>query len=182
MRINFKKRSFCCAYLLLMFFGYLGLGWLFAAYKVSSLVWLGTFVVILHLSFTGSGGIFLANIWLILMIALGIILCTQIKANFLNFNHAPIWAFTLLFVWFLSIILIVMLAFAAKPIKIIAFVSETNIKRNLILDDRNPDNANELNYFRKQMIWQLSNSLDKYILTIFTWIAMRIGLFIYSFK
>jgi hypothetical protein len=138
-------------YLILLCLGYLGLGWLLAAYKVSWLIWLGTLLIIIHLSIAESGAIFLANLWLVLVISLGIVLNSKISLHFLPFHRAQIWALTLLIVWFFSISLIFMLAFASAKLK------------NLSLG--------RLNKFHKY---------NAYILVAVTWIAMRLGYLIYK--
>jgi hypothetical protein len=151
MKLFFRSIWFSWTYLILLCLGYIGLGWLLAAYKVSWLIWLGTLLITIHLSIAETGAIFLANLWLVLVISLGIILNSKISLHFLPFDRAQIWALTLLIIWFFSISLIFMLALAPAKLKKMS-----------------------LGWLKK---FQKYNA---YILVTVTWIAMRIGYLIYK--
>jgi hypothetical protein len=151
MKSLFRSIWFSWTYLILLGLGYLGLGWLLAAYKVSWLIWLGTLLMTIHLSIAETGAIFLANLWLVFVVSLGIILNSKISLHFLPFNRAQIWALTLLIIWFFSISLIFMLAFAPPKFKNLG-----------------------LSWLKKVQKY------NAHILIAVTWIAMRIGYVIYK--
>jgi hypothetical protein len=151
MKLFFRSIWFSWIYLILLCLGYLGLGWILAAYKVSWLIWIGTLLITIHLSIAKAGAIFLANLWLVFVISLGIILNSKISLYFLPFDRAQIWALTLLIIWFFSISLIFMLAFA-------------------------PSNFNKLGLSWLEKV----QKYNAYILIAVTWIAMRIGYLIYK--
>jgi hypothetical protein len=151
MKSLFKSTWFCWTYLILLCLGYVGAGWLLAAYNVSWLIWLGTLLITIHLSIAQTGAIILANTWIVLIILLGIFFNTKISLTFLPFYKAQIWAIGLLIVWFFAIILILMLAFAQTPLKKICLVG---IKK--------------------------ARKYTSYISIVVTWIAIRLGYLIYK--
>jgi hypothetical protein len=151
MKSLFKSAFFCWAYLFLLCLGYIGAGWLLAAYQVSWLIWLGTLLAIVHLSIAETGAIVLANTWLVLIILLGIFFNTKISLNFLPLYKAQIWAIGLLVVWIFAILLILMLAFAQTPLKTL-----------------------DLGRIGK------SQKRISYFLIFVTWIAIKLGYLIYK--
>lgn len=96
------------AYLPILLFAYVGIGWLLNAYVVPQVVWLGTLFATFHLAWAGFDAIVLSSIWVVGVLSVGAI------------SHAWMWRmprpyyqiepFTLLVVWLLALGLVVFTA------------------------------------------------------------------------
>ncbi|MDY6936884.1 MAG: hypothetical protein SWY16_04385 [Cyanobacteriota bacterium] len=117
--------SITVTYPIVLFIGYIWIGWLLAAFEMPWFVWLGTSMVTLHLSVAGTRAIFLANTWLVGLIAVGALgkCWPAIWDETVPKKDGALWATGLLGIWVSAIILIVMLAFAPQPLHSLGFAS-----------------------------------------------------------
>ena len=113
------------AYPIVLFTGYLWVGWLMAAFEMPWFVWLGTLAVTLHLSMVGTRAIFLANTWLVGLMAAGAVFKSwpAIWDSTVPKTDGALWASGLLGIWTSSIVLILVLAFATKPLQSLGITS-----------------------------------------------------------
>lgn len=108
-------------YLLLLSLGYLSIGWLMSAFQVPWPVRIGTLGMTLYIVKTGADAIALASTWTVGIIAAGAVAKAWIVSDpQLPHTHAQLWAAALLMFWLWTLVLIVLLAFASRPMQAIA--------------------------------------------------------------
>lgn len=107
------------AYLLLLLLGYLSLGWLLAAFQVCWFVWVGTLGVILHLITAKTDAIAIASAWVVAIVSIAAVVkaWTPLWDSRVPSEHAQLWAIGLLLIWLWAHILVLLLAFARKPMR-----------------------------------------------------------------
>ncbi|CAN1210558.1 hypothetical protein TUMEXPCC7403_10205 [Tumidithrix helvetica PCC 7403] len=104
-------------HLIVLVVGYTAAGWLLAAYNASWVAWFVTLAVLVHLSKAGSAAIAVATTWIVLLVGTGALAWAYPK----NFppRGGPTVAWTLLLAWIFALVLVLLLAFAKRPLQAI---------------------------------------------------------------
>lgn len=99
--------------------GYLGLGWLLAAFNAPFWIWCGTLLLILYLAKSGIEAVFIANLWIVIVMFFVTIFkpWPEIWPSQIPKHEIAIWATTVMILWLFWIILTVNLAFAHQRMK-----------------------------------------------------------------
>ncbi len=99
-------------YLIILFLGYMGGGFLLAAYNVNQFILIVTSIITLRLAQTGTSSISLAIAWLAMWFWGGVFV--WVKPKFIGEVNPQTVAFFFLFCWVLSVCMVFLLAFANK--------------------------------------------------------------------
>ncbi|MGL5083054.1 MAG: hypothetical protein ACRC8A_16330 [Microcoleaceae cyanobacterium] len=96
--------------------GYMLAGGLLTIFEASVWVWLGTLVITLHLTNTGTEAVVLANAWILAVIFIAVVqkIWPPLLFGYLPKINAPLWASLMIFLWFLAIGLVVLSAFVQR--------------------------------------------------------------------
>ena len=109
-------------YLICLGVGYLIAGWILASFQVPVWVWIGTVLMILHLTRSGSDGIFLAMSWTMGVICVGVIFKSW--PTIIPVPNIQIWSISYILLLLLTILLIFGLAFANTRLELFGFNSK----------------------------------------------------------
>lgn len=109
-------------HLITLLLGYLSLGWLLAAFQVPLIVWLVTLGITLHLIKSEVDALALANIWVVAIVTVGVLFKAWLPI-WGDFQVRP-WAIGLMVLWLWATVLVLLLAFAQKPLRSIGFTAK----------------------------------------------------------
>ncbi|MEE3716415.1 hypothetical protein V2H45_06635 [Tumidithrix elongata RA019] len=102
--------------------GYTAAGWILADYNASWIVWLGTIAVALHLSKAGTAAIAVATTWIVLLVGIGALTWSYPKHFPIGGAKAVAWS--LILVWIYALLMVLLLAFANRPIQAIGLTKK----------------------------------------------------------
>lgn len=107
-------------HLFILLVGYTIVGWLLAAFNAPLWVWLGTLLMIIHLTQSGTEALFIANSWIVFIMFLVTVLkpWPQIWPSSIPDKEITIWSTTIMLLWLLAILLVVELAFTHHRMKL----------------------------------------------------------------
>lgn len=113
---------YCCIpwiYLGFLFVGFMGIGWLMAAFDVPWVVWLITIFLIFYLCKTGVDGIALSSAWVVSFVSVGAVLKSwpTVWNSEIPYKAANLWATGLLGIWIGAIALVWLLANASSAMQ-----------------------------------------------------------------
>jgi hypothetical protein len=100
-------------YLLLVGLAALWIGILLDIYNASTLIWVGTLVITLHLAWAGTGAIAIAMVWVLIVIWVAAIIYAVPKQTHMD---PPVWALSLMRLWVQGALYSVLLGFAPRPL------------------------------------------------------------------
>lgn len=106
-------------YLVVLFLGYASAGWLLAAFQVPWPIWLGTVTITWYLTKVGPDAIAIASGWVVAIISIGAVekAWAPVWSRQTPYQQAQLWASGLLLLWFWAVLLVLMLAFADRPLQ-----------------------------------------------------------------
>ncbi|MEM7773212.1 MAG: hypothetical protein AAF327_22235 [Cyanobacteria bacterium P01_A01_bin.37] len=138
-------------HLCILIAGFIGIGWLLAAFHVPWFIWLITLFLVVYLGITGVDGIALGSAWVVSFVSAGAVIKAWpiVWGSDIPHKAAKLWAAVLLLCWVGAIALITLLATASSPMQVV--LSAIGIKK------QSPQS----------------------ILITFVWIALGIGWIIY---
>ena len=120
---RFINLAIAWIYLIVLSLGYGSVGWLLAAFQVPGFVWIGTSGILLYVAKIGADAIALASAWIVGVISVGAVLkaWTPVWHSRMPYEHAQLWASSLLLLWLWAMVLVVLLAFAKTRMQTIGF-------------------------------------------------------------
>jgi hypothetical protein len=98
-------------YLLLLCLAAFGIGVVLDTYNASSLIWLVTLAITVHLAWAGTGAIALAMVWVLILIWVAVIIYATPKQVQLD---PPTWAISLIKLWVQGVLYVVLSGFAPR--------------------------------------------------------------------
>jgi hypothetical protein len=110
------------AYLIVLWLGYVAIGWLLAVYDVPALIWVGTLAATMHLAWAGTAAIAMGMVWVVTLISMAAFVYA-IPA-YLRSQDGQDWAMSLFKLWGRGIIFVLMLGFANR------FLAPWQLKRS----------------------------------------------------